>query len=72
MSNTTITSKRVERIPKSAIHEMTRLSKEIEDVAFLSWAKPTSNAPPHIRDAAIVGHRVCVHMVRSSPVAEPQ
>lgn len=53
MSNTTITSKRVELIQKSAIHEMTRLSKEIEDVAFLSWAKPTSKAPPHIRDAVI-------------------
>jgi hypothetical protein len=26
---------------KSAIHEMTRLSKENEDVAFLSWVKPT-------------------------------
>lgn len=48
-----MTSRRVEQIPKSAIHEMTRLSKEIEDVAFLSWAKPTSKAPPHIRDAAI-------------------
>ena len=33
-------SKRVSQIPKSAIHEMTRLSKEVEDVAFLSWAKP--------------------------------
>ncbi|OPX32956.1 hypothetical protein B1H10_06735 [candidate division KSB1 bacterium 4484_188] len=32
---------------------MTRLSKEIEDVAFLSWAKPTSGAPEHIRKAAI-------------------
>ncbi|MBN2319082.1 MAG: aminotransferase class I/II-fold pyridoxal phosphate-dependent enzyme [Acidobacteria bacterium] len=48
-----MTSKRVERMPKSAIHEMTRLSREIEDVAFLSWAKPTSKAPSHIRDAAI-------------------
>jgi aminotransferase len=38
---------------KSAIHEMTRLSKQIEDVAFLSWAKPTSGAPAHIRKAAI-------------------
>ncbi|MBN2266696.1 MAG: aminotransferase class I/II-fold pyridoxal phosphate-dependent enzyme, partial [Candidatus Aminicenantes bacterium] len=32
---------------------MTRLSKEIKDVAFLSWAKPTSGAPAHIREAAI-------------------
>jgi len=35
-------SKRVSQMPKSAIHEMTRLSKEVDDVAFLSWAKPTS------------------------------
>lgn len=46
-------SNRVRQIPKSAIHEMTRLSKQIEDVAFLSWAKPTSGAPNHIREAAI-------------------
>ena len=45
-------SKRVSEIPKSAIHEMTRLSKQIEDVAFLSWAKPTSDTPDHIRQAA--------------------
>ena len=32
---------------------MTRLSREIEDVSFLSWAKPTSNAPSHIRDSVI-------------------
>jgi aminotransferase len=46
-------SNRVSRIKKSAIHEMTRLSKEVEDVAFLSWAKPTSGAPEHIREAAV-------------------
>jgi aminotransferase len=44
---------RVAQIGKSAIHEMTRLSKEIEDVAFLSWAKPTSDTPEHIKEAAI-------------------
>jgi aminotransferase len=32
---------------------MTRLSKEIDDVAFLSWAKPTSPAPEHIRKGAV-------------------
>jgi aminotransferase len=32
---------------------MTRLSKEIHDVAFLSWAKPTSDTPEHIREAAV-------------------
>ena len=46
-------SNRVKQIPKSAIHEMTRLSKQYDDVAFLSWAKPTSGTPEHINDAAI-------------------
>jgi aminotransferase len=46
-------SERVRQLKKSAIHEMTKLSKEIEDVAFLSWAKPTSGTPQHINDAAI-------------------
>ncbi|MCK4338150.1 MAG: hypothetical protein KAX11_09400, partial [Candidatus Aminicenantes bacterium] len=53
MKNKSLASKRVSQIPKSAIHEMTRLSKEVEDVAFLSWAKPTSGAPHHIGEAAI-------------------
>lgn len=53
MNNISHVSDRVSQIPKSAIHEMTRLSKEIEDVAFLSWAKPTSDTPPHIKEAAI-------------------
>lgn len=46
-------SNRVSQMPKSAIHEMTRLSRQMEDVAFLSWAKPTSGAPAHIGEAAI-------------------
>ena len=46
-------SKRVSQVPKSAIHEMTRLSKEVDDVAFLSWAKPTAGTPEHIGEAAI-------------------
>jgi aminotransferase len=46
-------SRRVMDISKSAIHEMTRLSREVEDVAFLSWAKPTSDTPGHIRKAAV-------------------
>ena len=36
---------------------MTRLSKEIADVAFLSWAKPTSDTPEHIKAAAILAIR---------------
>ena len=53
MKTNTLISKRVARIPKSAIHEMTRLSKEVDDVAFLSWAKPTTGAPEYIREGAI-------------------
>ena len=50
-------SRRVNQIGKSAIHEMTRLSKEIDDVAFLSWAKPTIDTPAHIKEAAITAIR---------------
>ncbi|MEA3560052.1 MAG: pyridoxal phosphate-dependent aminotransferase [Candidatus Thermoplasmatota archaeon] len=46
-------SNRVLEIQGSAIHEMTRLSRGIDDVAFLSWAKPTSGTPEHIRSAAV-------------------
>ena len=46
-------SRRVGQIAKSAIHEMTRLSKQYDDVAFLSWAKPTSGTPDHINKAVI-------------------
>jgi len=53
MNNDLRISDRVLKIKKSAIHEMTRLSKEIDDVAFLSWAKPTSGTPDHIKKAAI-------------------
>jgi len=53
MANELRIAERVLQISKSAIHEMTRLSREVEDVAFLSWAKPTSGAPEHIREAAV-------------------
>lgn len=46
-------SKRVTQIQKSAIHEMTKLSKKVDDVAFLSWAKPTTDTPEHIKEAVI-------------------
>ncbi len=50
-------SSRVANIKKSAIHEMTRLSRQVEDVAFLSWAKPTSDTPEHIKEAAVAAIR---------------
>ena len=53
MSTRAFATERVSTLPKSAIHEMTRLSKEIDDVAFLSWAKPTSDTPEFIKEAAI-------------------
>jgi aminotransferase len=46
-------SNRVNQLKKSAIHEMTRLSKQYDDVAFLSWAKPTTGTPKYINDAVI-------------------
>ena len=52
MSDHVNISRRVGQIAKSAIHEMTRLSKEVDDPAFLSWAKPTSDTPEHIKQAA--------------------
>ena len=57
MNKTLRISNRVSQIPKSAIHEMTRLSKEVDDVAFLSWAKPTSGTPEHINEGAITAIR---------------
>jgi aminotransferase len=46
-------AERVTQLKKSAIHEMTRLSKKYDDVAFLSWAKPTSGTPEYINDATV-------------------
>ena len=57
MNKTFRISNRVSQIRKSAIHEMTRLSKEVDDVAFLSWAKPTSGTPEHINEGAITAIR---------------
>lgn len=51
MINENLVAQRALDIPKSAIHEMTRLSSQMEDVAFLSWAKPTSGVPEHINEA---------------------
>ncbi len=57
MTNRPKISDRVSQIPKSAIHEMTRLSAEVEDVAFISWAKPTSDTPHHIKEGAVAAIR---------------
>ena len=57
MTRSGIISARVAGIAKSAIHEMTRLAGEIDDVSFLSWAKPTTDTPEHIKAAAIAAIR---------------
>jgi aminotransferase len=48
-----LVSERVGSIPVSAIHEMSRLSATVPDVAFLSWARPEGNTPDFINEAAI-------------------
>ncbi len=53
MARDNLISQRVAGIGKSAIHEMTRLSQEVEDVAFLSWAKPTADTPEYIKARAV-------------------
>jgi len=39
------------QIQKFTIREMTRLSKEVENMTFLSRAKLISNTPEHIKKA---------------------
>ena len=53
MASRALFSNRVGGIPTSAIHEMTRLSATMSDVAFLSWARPEGNTPDFINEAAI-------------------
>jgi aminotransferase len=46
-------SSRIKQIPASAIHEMNRLARGMDDVILLSWARPTADTPDHIKEAAI-------------------
>jgi aminotransferase len=49
-----LTSDRSYQTPKSLVHEMTQLSRDIENVAFLSWAKPSTSTPEYMKkDKAI-------------------
>ena len=48
MTSGRLVSNRVAGLAQSVIREMTRLSQEVEDVAFLSWAKPTADTPADI------------------------
>ena len=47
-----LVSDRVSKIPRSAIHEMTRLSMQVKDPVSLSWARPAAGSPEHINKAA--------------------
>jgi aminotransferase len=51
---------------------MTRLSKQIEDVSFLSWAKPTSDTPGFIKDVAIAAIRDGLVGGYSQPAGMPE
>ena len=51
MEHSKFSANNINKISKSAIHEMTRLSKQYDDVAFLSWAKPVGSTPAHINKA---------------------
>jgi aminotransferase len=47
-----LVSDRVNEIPRSAIHEMTRLSMQVKDPVSLSWARPAAGTPEHINEGA--------------------
>jgi aminotransferase len=47
-----LVSDRVNKIPRSAIHEMTRLSMQVKDPVSLSWARPAAGSPEHINEGA--------------------
>jgi len=45
-------SERIRQIPRSNIHLMSALSREVDDPVSLSWAKPASPTPDHINGFA--------------------
>ena len=53
MSDWSRISERVANMKNYTTHEITRLSRFIEDEAFLSWARLTSDTLVHIKEAAI-------------------
>ncbi|RLC61297.1 MAG: aminotransferase, partial [Chloroflexi bacterium] len=46
-------SKRITAMPRSVIHMMSALAREVDDPVSLSWAKPVHGTPQHINAAAI-------------------
>jgi len=46
-------SKRITAMPRSVIHMMSALSRDVDDPVSLSWAKPVHGTPEHINAAAI-------------------
>jgi len=45
-------SRRITGMPRSNIHLMSALAREVEDPVSLSWARPFAGTPQHINDAA--------------------
>ncbi len=46
-------SKRITAMPRSVIHMMSALARDVDDPVSLSWAKPVHGTPEHINAAAI-------------------
>lgn len=46
-------SKRITAMPRSVIHMMSALARDVDDPVSLSWAKPVHGTPDHINIAAI-------------------
>jgi aminotransferase len=46
-------SKRITAMPRSVIHMMSALARDVDDPVSLSWAKPVHGTPDHINAAAI-------------------
>jgi len=51
--NDKLFSRRIQGMPRSNIHLMSMLARQVEDPVSLSWAKPFAGTPAHINAAAI-------------------
>lgn len=52
-SESELRSKRITAMPRSVIHMMSALSRDVDDPVSLSWAKPVHGTPEHIDATAI-------------------
>lgn len=52
-SHVELRSQRIQGMPRSNIHMMSKLALQVDDPVSLSWAKPYAGTPEHINAAAI-------------------